>query len=114
MSRCLFSHSACVSVCFFPYRCVHYTCLKPQARLGGSVFKLCCQEGSTLGIELLGVFFVLFFLKIKTPKNPKISVLLKEMALGHEVSYRNTRPPACRLLPPIDDDQKLPFPTAAL
>lgn len=35
------------------------------------------------------------------------------MALGHEVSYRNTHPPAFRLLPLIDDDQKLPFPTAA-
>lgn len=33
------------------------------------------------------------------------------MALGHDVSYRSARSPAFRLLPPIDDDQKLPFPT---
>lgn len=31
------------------------------------------------------------------------------MALGHDVSYRSVHPPVFRLLPPTDDDQKLPF-----
>lgn len=34
------------------------------------------------------------------------------MALSHDVSYRSVHPPVFRLLPPIDDDQKLPFLTA--
>lgn len=69
----------------------------------------CVKKEVLLGLSCL---VLVFFLKKKV-KPPQISVL-KEMPLGHEVSDRNMHPPASRLLPLIDDDQKLPFPTAAL
>lgn len=80
---------------------MHYTCLKPQARLGGSVFKL-CEEGSTLGIKPF--FYKKIKIKKKVKKNP---VLLKERALSLEVSCRNMHPSAFGLPPQIDGDQKL-------